>query len=801
VRYADYRGREEKFGVRISQAGKKSEHVFGAAPRVDELDPMKLYWDWSFAWDSTEMPLDEGAAHIEVFTPGPTQARRVVDCFCLTTDHGYFPSGREKPDFAAWKKLRQLAGSSGVELWSGLPAAAMPDPWRVRHDRPAFVWNVGPAWSEALQQSPPFEAPFGVDPPLVNDFLAAYRQSPKGPPIFGDELSGPVWHVPEYPKVFAPGSAFVGWLERHPSRPFAILLNYGDPAWPAETTPETKAATAAVLRRFDERFVGWIAGESLSHTGYDAAKFESKVRAAKSRADVLAAWREVHTESVVKKFSSYFGHDVSGAEAWSHVIPCLSANMESLCHAVAEWGVRRIGHENTGNSPTLGRRLAFLRGAARQFGCEFADYQSCNLGDAATMFSRQHYFYPASSRYIIDNSYDAFAGAGVNWLWKDYVLFHLAGVRAFYNEQGIDLFWKPGGNAAGDDAPVQLSPKGKVAEAALRLVREHPRGTPWTPVAFLIDEAHGWAQERFQPGAFSIDPAWNPPVLAPGVHEAALRAWFDVAYFPAPETQNRPAFGGGQTFVNGIFGDIFDVLVTAPGRSTILPAYRVIIAAGDIPLSTEWGRALRSYMETGGTLVVCDGSFSGAGVAELDLPPVSGEARTFDAFKWSQTREEVPSQVFRAWAISARASDRVLATVDNDQAVAILAPRGAGRLIFIGVPLGLGVDERPIPLLGLLMRALVEGLTPVRVHGDIEWTINRLDDGRWLIGMLNNAGIDKPQHGIIPTRHEENRRVDIRAAFPVRAATELLTNHSIPPADLHLDVPAGAVRLVRLEPE
>ena len=35
---------------------------------------------------------------------------------------------------------------------------------------------------------------------------------------------------------------------------------------------------------------------------------------------------------------------------------------------------------------------------------------------------------------------DAFAGAGMNWLWKDYLLWHLAGVSAFYNEQGVDLY-------------------------------------------------------------------------------------------------------------------------------------------------------------------------------------------------------------------------------------------------------------------------------------------------------------------------------------------------------------------------
>ena len=86
-----------------------------------------------------------------------------------------------------------------------------------------------------------------------------------------------------------------------------------------------------------------------------------------------------------------------------------------------------------------------MRGAARQFGARIVDYQSCNLGDAATMYSREAFFYPASSRYILDNQYDAWAGAGTNWLLKDYLLWYLAGAEAFYHEEGVDIFWKPGG--------------------------------------------------------------------------------------------------------------------------------------------------------------------------------------------------------------------------------------------------------------------------------------------------------------------------------------------------------------------
>ena len=105
------------------------------------------------------------------------------------------------------------------------------------------------------------------------------------------------------------------------------------------------------------------------------------------------------------------------------------------------------------------------------------------------------------------------------------------------------------------------------------LVQTHPRGTQLTPIAFLVDEAHGYTQERFEPGAFGLDPETQPGVLATGRHEAALRGWFDIAYYPAPETQNEPATAIRQTYVNGVFGDIFDVIVNAPGHTAITTTY------------------------------------------------------------------------------------------------------------------------------------------------------------------------------------------------------------------------------------
>jgi hypothetical protein len=292
--------------------------------------------------------------------------------------------------------------------------------------------------------------------------------------------------------------------------------------------------------------------------------------------------------------------------------------------------------------------------------------------------------------------------------------------------------------------------------------------------------------------------------LMPGRHEANLRGWFDIAYYPAPETQSEPASAVRQTYVNGIFGDIFDVIVTAPKRTQIADTYPVLIAAGEISLSSEWGRTLRDYVRRGGTLVACADQLRGPGVEMLDLPP-PGPEREASAFTWTMTGERVPSNLFRYYELPST-KDRLLATAPDGTSVAIARKRGQGQVIFVGVPLGLGIDDRPVPILSLLMRHLTEGQVPLKVTGDVEWTLNRLEDGGWLVALFNNRGVLKPQHGVLPTNLGEAQTVILRLPAPVRKSAEWLTETEVPwqaagrGSVTQLTVPAGAVRLVAVYP-
>src|SRR5205814_2585410 len=256
------------------------------------------------------------------------------------------------------------------------------------------------------------------------------------------------------------------------------------------------------------------------------------------------------------------------------------------------------------------------------------------------------------------------------------------------------------------------------------------------------------------------------------------------------------ASGIRQTYVAGIFGDIFDVIVTAKGHAGILNTYPVVILAGEVTLSEEWGSALANYVQRGGTLVVCGDQMLGRGVGSLKIP-IFNDTKEADAIEWNG--KTVASNVFRYRPISADGSN-VLAKAGGD-ALVTSTKSGEGQIITIAVPLGLGIDRRPVPVLGLLMQRLVEGLVPIKVSGEVEWALNRLDNGGWAITLFNNRGVIKPQHGILPTEHGEIQNVTISTTFPIKTATEWIAGSEVQqnaPTKITLTVPAGGVRIIEM---
>jgi hypothetical protein len=382
-------------------------------------------------------------------------------------------------------------------------------------------------------------------------------------------------------------------------------------------------------------------------------------------------------------------------------------------------------------------------------------------------------------------------------IWYQY----MAGSSMFYHEQGFDEFWRPGGTSAAGVRPVQLSPKGKLVDRFLRVTSETPdRGHPFTPVAFLVDYAHGWEPAPFWPNAFKN---WHghEDRFRPGPHEKMLEEYFQTAYYPIGPESEKPITGTNEVYLPGVFGDVFDVVFAHPDvrRWRTIDTYPVVIVAGEIELTAAEGQRLAQYVTGGGTLLVADAHLTGPGAGALGLPP-AGPVTEACGYCWLDDATVHPSQLFRFRPIASK-DGRVLATTSEGQPFCTAFDRGRGRLIYLSVPHGLGIDGRAIPVVARLFAHLTRGLMPVTVAGDVEWMVNRSETG-WLVTLLNPAGQLKPQQGITPTDFRENRPVSIRSLVPIKSARDRLLPDEklvVEGNTVSCEVSAGGVRIIELQ--
>ncbi|MBI3858084.1 MAG: hypothetical protein HY293_20580 [Planctomycetes bacterium] len=808
IRFRDNRGTTSRFQVRLTPPGGAAMLLtYGQKPVVEEDNEMKLYWDWAFAWESREASLPKGKVRLDLLSAFAEKQCRQVDCIVLTTDAAYRPLIKERPKHPTEELLRHFRKGIDPKLeplarrTGDFQAPASWKPATFRDKGFLYLWNMSHLkWAEEDPKRVLFPYHIGD-----KDVQAAFEKKYGGAeevPIFSDPRIVPTFHNVG-PAILAvdakdagkkkSAEAFVRWLDAHPDRAWAQMMNYhgGEPVTPAAKENFLK---------YRDRYVGNIAGESLGYFYPKEEEVKAATAGAHSRRELAAAFSPLCLASNAEKYRKLFGAD--WPEAYREVIPCQSIGMTAFAPLSYQWGARTVGYESSAiTAGLLSLRMAFLRGAARQNGGLTATYRSCNFGDASTIFSEsQSYTKPKN---ILDNFYSVFSGAGMTWYKMDLWHQYMSGSSMFYHEQGFDEFWIPGGTAAAGVKEVQLSPKGKLVDRFLRVTAAHPdRGTPFTPVAILVDYAHGWDPAPFHPHAFG-DMAKRPDLTLYGDHEQMLREVFWTAYHPIGARSEEPITATNETYVHGVFGDIFDVIYAYPDvkRWTTILTYPVVVAAGDLELTAEEGKLLAQYVAQGGTLLVTDGQLSGAGAAALELPEM-GTSMEAAEYVWAPTGTRHASQRFRMKPLS---GGRALATEPGGKSFCSAFDRGKGRLILLSVPRGLGIDRTAVPALARLFAHLTRGLLPVEVEGDVEWMLNRSGSG-WIVTLLNSAGQAKPQHGITPTDFRQNRTVQIRSRVAVESASDWLFPSEALGAEadgsgsrLELTVPAGGVRILDLK--
>ncbi|HVS80417.1 MAG TPA: hypothetical protein VHE60_01630 [Pyrinomonadaceae bacterium] len=733
LRYADWGNKTENFTVRIEQQNREIfRHEFGGKDVIDPHDETSMYWGWAFAWDGAAATLTKGPARISIEIEKAAQAVRQVDCVLVTNDLLYQPEGRRKPDFAAMRYLREWSNARTpllplIETPARIDAApAWQRPKLAGRDF-LMPWNIAKEFWQ-LYGKPPAERPqypFNAEP--IEEFVKAYAGK-RDVPIFDSKLVCPVIYINDLPELLKDGSAFRRYLAETKS-PFAILINYGSVSF---SEADGQAAWKLLNGELRDQFLGWISGESIGFVWGESPQY-LKISPDMTRAQLLDAHRVFYTDALARKWSTVF--KTQAGPMWDKLIPAMSTSSTSFEHALGEWGVRLFGMETAAVMPMTAMRIAFTRGAARQYGGEFLYYHAPNFGDTATVFTKQMSY--AGPDNFFHTRYGATMGPSLSWYRKSYYLYYMSGASAIYLEQGYDQFFKPGPG----EHPFQLNPLGRITDEFIRFADKHPdRGTPYTPIAFLLDPAHGWEITDY--------PQWPFEVSQINRSDRALRELVGAAYYPGPVREGEPASGERQTFVPGIFGNIFDVLVTSETHKDAIDSYRAVIVGGRIDWSNAWAAKLADYVRKGGVVVLNSAQIKGlpADLLGVWLMGTTAESHNARCLSPGEQPQDLGGQIFRYEQVELKGAEVLIATPSDNPLVTVNRV-GRGKLIFVAAPDLLGEDERITPFAAHLLAHLAADATPVKVEGDVEYLINRNARG-WVITLFNDNGVFKPQQGL-----------------------------------------------------
>jgi hypothetical protein len=762
VRYVDHRKKTQPFTVTVQQRGQAVvSGELGVKPVVPVNDEYQLYWGFSFGWGSIPGSLRAGPARLSLTINKGGQAWRQVDAVLLTDDLKYKPVGREKPPFGylAAMRLRPKKGAAWRGSAKQIPGSAWKRAPLARRD--FSMWTgigTDPKWwgKQNLATLSLHDVLFQFAPPAdIKDKFHKQFAGRKNIPVLSWPNLLPGLYLGENPDL-SPAAPLRKWLEQSKT-PFYIMTNYANPKFTEKTGPATYQALTGPLAG---QFLGYMHGEAIGSSGV-AGTDKALAKDRRGHVDALA---KLLLQQQAGVWSTFYKTKVPETH-WAKGISCLSAESIALAHLFHDMGSQVVGYEEDATNVHVPMRIAFERGAARQYGGAWINYASGNFGDACNYFSQNPVVARGAPGWF-HSKYAITDGVSIGWYRKLYYLNYLGGASAIYWEQNLANQWILPGPG---EHPIQLSPFGRATEDFQAFVSRLPdRGEPVTPIAFLLSSGHGYDRVNYRCKMLNAFTEDKP--------DLELRELFNVAWYPAGILEGKPAAPDVQSMPSGIYGNIFDVLVDRPARAKAVLNYPVVWAAGDVNLKGALQPVLQDYLRRGGTLVVNISACQGLPPTLLGLKP-TGKVTVAEEWK-PDGREARAATPFEVAGVEL-AGAKVLAWATPKLPLITRHKVGEGAVVVTLVPRMLGQDERAHPALPYLMNGLTAGLLPVEVRlkdgerprGEVMFQINKTKDG-YLVALINNRGVDKTQSGIARVNRRAFADVVVRTKLAVKSAKE-----------------------------
>jgi hypothetical protein len=248
----------------------------------------------------------------------------------------------------------------------------------------------------------------------------------------------------------------------------------------------------------------------------------------------------------------------------------------------AEWGARCIGLEVGENIAFTQSKLAFARGASRQWQKPWSVQVSPWFAGACTTSG------PLRWENGFARGLDA--GHSLNFYERMWLHAWFAGAAMVTPENSLAIFFEH------PSAPWTLTQHGRKASEVFRFMRKHDRGVAFTPVAIVLDHLAGYNGYKDKP--------WG--ILEPTAEDRKIRDLFDFQLFPGsdhihgkPDARNPEA-----SYLRSTpYGECFDVLLTGATPDT-LSAYPVLLLAGDIEFQPAFVTGLKMALRRGAWVLI-----------------------------------------------------------------------------------------------------------------------------------------------------------------------------------------------------
>lgn len=715
VRYEDFTGKPEPFDVTVAHSGGDAKAEFGRADVVTQAHPQI---PWNYAWAKKTVSLKKGPAKVGVAPAGVAPVHRAVDAIVLTNDANWQPQERGFPPQAYAAYLSQWAKQRAPLkplIETGAAKHTIPPSWALPKTAGRDFWYFGATDIVAGYPYPIRISPEAGNPGSAAAFVARYGANPQAAPIFSAPVTALQIAIAQMGELLKPDNAERQYILAN-KRPFVIVGNYNS----AGKIPNSYQQLQQI---FGDLWVGIISGEN---SYLSLPLFPPDAPAG-------AGFKDANYQWLLKEGKTKWQQAISADWAspletpYEKLILADSVGTAPHIHQLAEAGSRVLGTESAGASPYIPWQMAMVRGAARQYGARWTWYFGASFGDALRTFTDEGPYVLDLEGMKIDNR-NSMIGTSLAHTRRTLLNAYLQNASFFHPEQGYNLF----------DTSGQLNPMGWPYDEMLRLASRHPdRGVINTPVAVLLDKAHGW--DKYGYNGMRL---WDEQPLARP--DRMIDQFFNIAYFPFPKNEGDPVTDLNVPWPNGYFGDIFDVLVTSPTKLDAVQSYPVVFCVGDTRLDAKWAQRLKQYVNDGGTLVI-NAEQVVAGMDDAFLGAKLGKAqKEASGVLCARDNEQLSGTVFPYREATATTA-QVIARTPGGDPIALRNKVGKGQVILTTPSYLLGHDDVAMPYLAHLLLELTSGLQPVEVRGNCQHYVNIRPDG-YVVTVSNNEGLNKMSH-------------------------------------------------------